>query len=381
MKHPINEKIKINNISNINITNEDITNVLSNNNNNNKEIQKEDNEIEELFVDNDKDDNIDEDGTKQSKGILKDDNIMKNEINNFIGNYPIKDIQSFNVYKTNNLFKNKRNMLSQNLPFSKKFISNQINQLFKQIDDYKINNKEINKNEELSIIEGFGVIFRNMINTNNSNWNNEIKYQDKLYSYNFKDLNKNKDFLNNNNNEKYKEILLEKGIIIPLITNISNNEKDFLNIEKAILLEFEFNNITYIIIKDYEDKKIKDNFIKRDVNNKKKIIIEDNKKIDPNIKKIRGGNIEYLGDTVSISWKKSSNKPSKYRDISSFFNKKNNNKQKKMKRFYFILIPNYKKIIECNLMIIDNKLEINYSFNGDNIKINNITNVKVYFTN
>ena len=101
-----------------------------------------------------------------------DDAYLDDERKRKLNNEKIKDINDFNLYKTNNLFNNKDLILTNNIINSKDFITHQLENLIKDVNNYKVK-KDNNETYELHLANRFGVLLKNMISTPRSNWNNE----------------------------------------------------------------------------------------------------------------------------------------------------------------------------------------------------------------
>lgn len=312
-----------------------------NENNNGKEISnKNENKLSNEYL------------NKKRSNLMEERKIFNNPKDNLI------------ISKTNNLFINNNNILSQNLNNSKGFVQNQINNLIENIEEYK-NEKDSNINKELSIINNYGIIFKNMVTSQRCTWFKSLnKLNDSKIEIDLNDFNRL-------NDDDFTMILIKNDLFVPINLNVKeiNNKNDFNNfLNKDIIfnyLEINYENYKIIFSNDYNKIEIElNNFnsINGDIsyfdknNNKyifytyykmkgkKKEEIEEkdyNKlKVDNNksIKLIKEANVDSF---LKISKKKEINKK---KDIDNI---------KELKEFYGFIYNKLTKEIKKNYFYLD----------------------------
>ena len=173
-----------------------------------------------------------------------------------LNNRKVNDINDFNLYKANNLFRNKDLILTQNISNSKGFITAQIKSILNDINDYR-KSKEVDISRELNLATRFGVILKNMVSTPKSNWKKDIKTINKEISLNKSIINNlnTKDYISwNCNDSDFLAIMIRSNILVPLDIEISDNPLVYLNLfnknDKFVYIEvyFSVNDKRYKII-------------------------------------------------------------------------------------------------------------------------------------
>lgn len=170
------------------------------------------------------------------------------------------------ISKTNNLFNNNNNILSQNLDNSKNFVTNQLNNLITNIENYK-KEKDFNINKELSIINNFGIILKNMVTSQRCTWFDNLN----LFKSNNSKIKIDLNDFNHLDDSDFIMILIKSNLFVPMNLKqiqIKNDFSNFLN--KNIIfnyLEINYDNYKVIFSNNYNEIGLNDFIsIKGDIN-------------------------------------------------------------------------------------------------------------------